>query len=67
MNPVTCPKCFRICCYAADTDGDLTTMTVVCTCKHSFNNTYLGYPKLWGTDDTYFEFVDEFRIECHQR
>lgn len=67
MLPVTCPKCFHLCCYAADTDGDLTIMTIVCTCKNTFNATYLGYPKLYGTDDTYFEFTDEFRIECRPR
>lgn len=67
MNPVNCPSCGQLCCYAADTDGDLTNIDVVCICGYKNIVSFIGYPKLWGTDDIYFEFTDEFKIECHKR
>ena len=67
MNPINCPSCGQLCCYAADTDGDLVNLNVVCICGYNNIVSFIGYPKLWGTDDTYFEFTDEFKIECKHR
>jgi formylmethanofuran dehydrogenase subunit B len=67
MQEVICTKCGTVCAYARDTDGDLTTIHVKCVCGNNNIATFIGYPNLFGTDDYYFEFVDEDKIECHKR
>ena len=67
MRPMKCPKCNTICAYGRDTDGDLTTIKVTCICLHNFTEDFIGYPNLFGTDDYYFEFIDEDAIKCGKR
>jgi hypothetical protein len=43
------------------------TLKVKCACGHLNEIQFIGYPNLFGTDDYYFEFVDEDMIECHKR
>lgn len=67
MQPITCEACKAICAFSRDTDGDLMTLKVKCVCGHLNEIQFIGYPNLFGTDDYYFEFIDEDMIECHKR
>jgi hypothetical protein len=67
MQPITCEACKAVCAFSRDTDGDLMTLKVKCACGHLNEIQFIGYPNLFGTDDYYFEFVDEDMIECHKR
>lgn len=66
---IVCDKCNRKLCWAADGSKPekVVKFYVVCPCGHTISNTFLGYPKLAGTDEYSFEFVDEFKIVCKPR
>lgn len=64
---ISCFKCGEQLCYAADSGEKFTTINVVCVCGQVNKESFLGFPKLAGTDKYYFEFVDENKIVCKLR
>lgn len=64
-----CEKCRLTLCFTQDSDpdGDIVNFKVHCPCGYANNLSFLGYPKLWGTPDMYFDFTDEFEITCKNR
>lgn len=69
LNPLHCSKCKAHMAYGndSDEDGDFVKFSVKCICGHTNIFSFLGYPKLFGTPDIYFEFTDEFEITCKKR
>lgn len=68
MELIECKKCNRKLCYAADSDTDIIqTIKIICPCGEVNKRGFLGYPKLSGTEDCYFEFTDEDEITCKDR
>lgn len=62
-----CKKCDQVMALAKDTDGDLVSMRVICVCGNVNHFEFIGYPKLWGTYEIYFDFTDEYELTCHKR
>lgn len=68
MELIQCKKCNKKLCYAADSETDvIQTLKITCVCKELNTKAFLGYPKLSGTEECYFEFVDEDHIVCRDR
>lgn len=67
MNELKCAKCGTTMALAKESDGDLMELMVICICKHRNSFDFLGYPRLAGTHEIYFEFTDEEEITCHKR
>ena len=64
---ITCENCGVILAAGKDTGGAPTNISVICVCGNKNNVTFLGYPNLFGTENYYFDFTDEFEITCHKR
>lgn len=62
-----CKKCKTVMALGADREGDLVSIRIICICGTINNFEFLGYPKLWGTPDVYFNFTDEYELTCHVR
>lgn len=67
QQELKCKNCSIVMAIAKETEGDLLTLTVKCLCGKDNKFTFLGYPKLFGTHEVYFEFTDEQEITCHKR
>lgn len=67
MQELICKDCYKVMCLGEDTDGDLMTLKVICICGKKNEFQFMGYPKLWGTHEIYFDFTDEDELTCHNR
>lgn len=68
MELIKCAKCGAELCLAKDSGGDdMKTIKIICVCKHKNTRTFLGFPKLGGTDEYYFDFTNEDEITCKKR
>lgn len=52
---------------ASEESTDVVKINITCVCGHVNQYSSLGYPRLAGVDKYYFEFTDEFSIECRER
>ena len=68
MRSITCGKCNKDLLFADDSGKDeLVEFRAVCPCGHENVEHFLGYPKLCGNDEFYFEFIDLAKVQCKHR
>ncbi len=68
MQIIKCEKCSRELFYADNgIKEEIVNFRYECVCGTENVHQFIGYPKLAGNDDFYFEFVDEDKILCKPR
>lgn len=69
MELIKCAKCGEELCIAVDSHKteDIVKFRIICVCKHVNTRSFIGFPRLGGTDTCYFDFTDQEEITCKKR
>jgi formylmethanofuran dehydrogenase subunit E len=67
-NSIVCERCGEVLLFAEDSNTDkLVQFTAKCVCGNKNVKLFNGYPRLAGVDKYYFEFTDEYEVQCGYR
>lgn len=68
MREILCKSCGQEIIHGIETGGeDIFRLHIICVCGKKNIESFLGSPKLSGTKDYFFEFVDDNTVICKKR
>lgn len=65
---INCNKCNSHIAIATDAEeGDIQTITFICSCGNKMRQDFVGYPFLGATETHFYDFITETEFQCHKK